>query len=242
MADNLHIEQWLDEWVKGRATENPPGDIQPGELEQLQQEHQVAAVAIQRYQVLQQLQQVHRAHIQKQSGGRVISMKRAWMRIAAVLILVVGGTLVYQYQSNSPEIIYGEMYSTYYIDKNRGTATNGSDEMVNAFRSGDYEKVTRLFGGLAAPAQRELFLAGNAFIETGAPGKAIDLFNRIREYNGKTGEKLYQDEAEYYLGLAYLKAGKDKQALEIFHSIRKDRNHTYYDKINGWLLFRLKWF
>jgi tetratricopeptide (TPR) repeat protein len=256
MTNNEKIEQWLDEWLRGERGQETVEQLAVEENEPdvklLLETHRSAAVAVQRYNILQQVQQVHNAYLQqtpevvgnKEETAKVIPIRRpvrAIMRIAAAAVLVLAVVTSWQYFANSPTKLFSEAYSTYYIDKDRGENGASTMLMVTEFRANNFVRVTELYRQTATPGARECFLAGSAYLELNQPREAITVFQQLLDQNKNKAEKLYNDEAEYYQGLAHLKAGQYREAYNIFNHIRNDKDHTYQSKISRWWLFRLRW-
>ena len=59
---------------------------------------------------------------------------------------------------------------------------------------------------------------------------AIELFKEVMAANAKSGDNYFQDEAEYYLALAYVANSEVDNALPWLQRIRNDENHTYHQK------------
>jgi hypothetical protein len=58
--------------------------------------------------------------------------------------------------------------------------------------------------------------------------------------NRSGGKKVLNDDAEFYLALAYLKKGETKKSTDIFQKIHDNKNHLYNDQVTDLFLFRLK--
>jgi tetratricopeptide (TPR) repeat protein len=62
--------------------------------------------------------------------------------------------------------------------------------------------------------------------------EAIDAFGQVIAANAKSGDNYFQDEAEYYLALAYLASNQATKAMPLLEKIRADKNHLYNEKVN----------
>lgn len=259
MKNNIPIDELLDDLLKGNLS-------QPQVEQLLQQEaitnvaeeinlHRIAAVALQRYSVLDQVRLIHKEYVDKArsdvgenkgntSSAKVVRMQalKWFMRVAAILILFAGGWLAYQYADNSSAKLYAEIYQPYNVNTNR----SGIDDivphnMLQQFKNKDYVAVIRTFQSLPVTNNREKFLAAYAWHETGKYDLAITALEQILQNNNKTGSRLYNDEAEFYLGLSYLKMKENETAFAYFQKIRNNPNHTYYERVSKWTITRFKW-
>ena len=93
---------------------------------------------------------------------------------------------------------------------------------------------------LPASETRNLFLEAQQMLHQGNAEKAINLFSDIVAKNVNSSQKVLNDDAEYYLALAYLKAGQPGNALVILRKIKNDKNHLYNDKVTDWFMLRVK--
>jgi tetratricopeptide (TPR) repeat protein len=155
--------------------------------------------------------------------------------------LVLTGWFTFQLASTSGESLYAEMYQPFTIDTERGQAEATSGAMVDLFRAADYVGVIRLYTQMQDTDNRARFLAAYAFQATGAFEESMEPLRAIIDQNRQSGAMLYQDEAEYYLGLALLRTKAYDQAEKIFSAIAQDKDHTYHDRIEPWMLTRLRW-
>jgi tetratricopeptide (TPR) repeat protein len=251
----LHTDTLLDELIHNKLSyaETEAALIGFGEhnaKEEIEL-HFSAAKALQRYRVLQQVQQVHSKYLQKlpppqsEAGSTSKLIKLAswkWiMRIAASVLLILGGWTAYQYADTSSTKLYSEIYQDYNVNTDRGLGDPVTHNMVKEFQAGNYTNVIKIYAGLPVTNNREKFLAGYAYMQTGDNSTACGLFNQILHYNMQSQTRLYSDEAEFYAGLCHLKLKQNKKALQVFRSIHNNPDHTYHDRVKNWTITRLKW-
>lgn len=257
MNDNLHIENILDDLLTNKVS-------RPEAVALLMQEnvsdtgfeidlHLSAVNVIRRYNTLKQVQSVHNNftiarninQITNGTSGEVVTAKInlvKWMvRIAASVILIISAWFMYQYSSTNSSTLYSEIYQPYSINTDRGVGEIKTHNMVQEFKQNNYSAVIKIFESLASTNNREKFLAGYAYHQAGNYQQSLLVFQQILSYNQKTNTRLYNDEAEFYSGLSYLKLRNTSSAADIFESIRKNPNHTFYERINKWTLTKLKW-
>jgi tetratricopeptide (TPR) repeat protein len=253
MENNISdIELWLDDYRQGKIS----GAMLKQNMEQagiedyskLEEEHTAAINIIQRCNVLQQVAAVHEIHIAAQKSGegsksKMVSINafRPFLKIAAMLIFVIAAAAIFLVATTSQSSLYGELSEDYHVETNRAENTQQISKIVKAFDTKDFNTVINEFETLSKPAARELFLGGYAYLQTGSYDNAISAFKKAIIKNKQTGERLYQDEAEYYLILALIKNNNYKEAHKYAENIYNDRYHTYHDKITRWLLLKLSW-
>jgi tetratricopeptide (TPR) repeat protein len=112
---------------------------------------------------------------------------------------------------------------------------------IQQYKDKDYKAVIKTWQSLRGANNREKFLAASAFHETGDYQQAVNVLQQIVQNNSQTGNRLYNDEAEFYLGLSYLKMKNNKAAYNYFKKIRDNPNHTFHERVSRWTITRLKW-
>lgn len=251
MISNTQIDKKLDDFLTGVAgydelelffTSN--GVLNTNEL---LAEHRAAALAVQQYNILQQVQFVHKKFVADQKAAqlkqpaKVVSMSapKMMIRIAAVLVIIMASVTTIQYLTSTGSSFYNKLNEDYSINIVRGSQKTG--ELVEAYQSGNYKRTTELFSQISNPENRELFIAANSYMQLNNTERAVELYQQILNKNKSTSQKFYQDEAEYYLAMAYLKNSVTEKALPILSKIADDKNHTYHDKIDKWTLWKMKW-
>lgn len=254
MSNEIYIDKLLDDLVAGKISHQELGQellaqgvANPEEEIAL---HCAAAAAIQRQGWIAQVQKVNGEFA---TDSRTIRMHQVlrpmrktiqWMvRIAAVVILLAGVWIAFQYTTNSSERLYSEIYQPYNINTQRG---NGDEvqtphNMVEEYRNNNYGNVIKTFRNLPASSNREKFLAASAYHETGDYPNAVALLNEILEENKVQRNRLYNDEAEYLLGLSYLRLDNAAKALPLLERIHDDPYHTFHERVSRWTIIRLKW-
>lgn len=255
MNNNIHNDQLLDDFLKG--------DLSQSEVERLMQLedvadvtvkidlHRMAAAALQRYSVMQQVLQVHKVYLdevrnktgQNESNTSAKFIPGKWfIRAAAMLIIFAGGWVAYQYIATSSGKLYIEIYQPYNINTDRKDNTKiVPHNMIQQFKDKDYNAVIYTFQSLPATNNREKFLAAYAWHETGNYNKAINVLQQILNNNNRAGTRIYNDEAEFYLGLSHLKMKNYKAAFTYFKKIRDNTSHTFHERVSKWAMMRLKW-
>lgn len=252
MSNDVLIDTILDNFVKGTATrETTISRLEEQGVQNTEEEivlHVAATTALIQYNILAQVNDVHRQYAEApqqkttNNGHKapVRSIVKWSLRIAAVCTTAICAWFAIQYTQTSSNGLYSEVYQPFNINTLRSNQAPQHD-MAKDFKQRNYAAVIDTFRTLAAPDNRERFLAGFALLETGQHALAAEQFNQIIGANNKQGSRLYNDEAEYYLALVNLKLKKTAEARSLFRKIYNDPEHTYHNRVNQWLLTRLGW-
>lgn len=214
------------------------------------QGYHAAFVAVQRFQVAETVASVHRNYMISQAfepgdSAEIVSVN--WrqrfgmlLKAASVILILVASWLGYQAISVDNEEAFRKFYQPYTISTQRDATPSADNDLVNLVRSKKYPEAVQLYQRMRPTSAREKFLGGYAALEASAYEIAIQNFTDILANNRFQSLKLYNDEAEYYLGLTYIKSGHAGKAVPLFQRIHDDPGHTYHERISGWDLFRLK--
>jgi hypothetical protein len=154
-------------------------------------------------------------------------------RIAAILLLVVGVTVLFQYYTASNEQIFRDNFAPFELRTSRGA---GVESLEQQYQKGDYAAVVSNYKNIASPSQADRFLYANAALQTNDAAAAIAALTALQDANKTAGTHAYEEDAEYYLALAYLKNNEAAKALPLLKKIHEDAGHTYHDKVSGWML------
>jgi hypothetical protein len=254
MSNELYIESILDDLVRKKidreAAENMLRKQAVDDVAAEISLHTAAVAALQRHAVLAQVRGIHREYAVAMQTAEVdkplaplvrIRSWRIFLRMAAAVLVLFSGWLAFEYAGTSGPGLYRELYQPYYLDTDRGIGEIPTHDMLRRFEEGNYAEVVRIYDKLAVTNNREKFLAAYAMQSMGNFQRSVEPLNQVLAANREKGTGLYGDEAEYYLGLAYLQLGDHAQASKIFESIRKDSNHTFHNKVDGWMMMRLRW-
>jgi TolA-binding protein len=249
---DLHTDEILDSLFHGKISRTEA--VRKLELEEVGDTsecismHEAAIKAIQRHQIQLQLSAVHQEYKSRitehpAQKAKVLPLRLPWkwvLRAAVAVILMVSVWFVYQYTSVSSEKLYSELYQPYYPNTSRGEVP-ASHNMVGEFRNKNYKGVIGIFEGIASPSNREYFLAACAYLETGNYRASVNGFEKILSHNKQSGSRLYNDEAEFYIGLSHLRLKESAAARNYFEKIYEDKNHTFHDRVTKKVMKQLRW-
>jgi len=245
--DYSEIDDILDKIIMGKVSEDNFTDVLSGytgdELMKELQTHEAAAVAIQRNAVLRQVSLVHNAYFKNRNkeAWTVRGNFRFWLSAAAILIVVPALIVMFLYATNSPDRLFASQYHTYRLNVDRTSSPSNKELLVSNYQDGKYNEVITQFESLTSKSVGDKMIAAFAYMELNNYKAAIPLFNAVISNNIVTRENLYQDEAEYYLALSYLKAKQIEQSYQLFSKIYSDTEHTFNGRLNKWFIMRLKW-
>jgi tetratricopeptide (TPR) repeat protein len=211
------------------------------ELETLQ----LSVQAIRSYGLSQKVGSVHAEmmkELKEEHGSRVVKMGRLLkntLRMAASVIVIAGCLLLYKYITVSTQSLFQDNFHGYTLGENRG-ATAGSP-LDGAYKSGDFSRVTSIFRQTEHRTARDYFIAGNAYLQQGNPKEAVNCFLSVSALNKEQQTHLYEDDAEYYLGMSYLQLNDPRKAIPVFEKIHADKDHLYHSRVSGWFIRNLHW-
>lgn len=250
MEDNSgNIDLWLDDFINERVTENELkiyfASIGVIDYRSLVEEHRAARNIVQRYNVLQYVTRVHEQYMHAANVQKtpVFSIARVapFLKVAAIVTGIFIGIVAFFAATTSPKSIYNSLSQEYHVQINRAEGTQEISLIVQAFNNKNFDLVVTEFRKLLNPDARELFLGGYALLQTNNYSAASNAFTQILTRNSNSTERLYQDEAEYYLVLSSVKEKRFDIAYKYADVIYNDKYHTYNNKISRWLLLKLKW-
>ena len=167
---------------------------------------------------------------------------KTFMRIAAVFMLVIAGYGVYQFASTNHNSLYEENFENYQLPVMRSEAASTSiDSLYNA---NNFTAVIATVMSKPVKKQKDYFLAAQSYLQTNNTTAAIDAFKNVEQLNKASVEKYFEQETDYYLALAYIKANDIGAAEKQLNKITANTQHMFYRKakqISDTKLMILKW-
>ncbi|MBL7699077.1 MAG: hypothetical protein JNK79_13010 [Chitinophagaceae bacterium] len=251
---NETTEQLLDSIVLGEFTQDEIAATIPAEdredfLRELSL-HRAAAAAIQRYSVTEQVrsasEEFFRKYREAKSEGNEVYLSgtekimRLFLWVAAAFVITCSVIVLYWYVGNNGDRLFAERYQPFRVNVERSDASKNS-EIARQYSQDRFNEVVAAYEKNQSVSSRDKMIAGSSYLKLNRYEPAIAVFNHIIEQNIATGDRLYHDEAEYYLALAYLKQKQYEQAYQLFDKIYIDKEHTFNTEVNWWFLTRVKW-
>lgn len=175
---------------------------------------------------------VRRSLENKPERAIVRSMYRTGLRVAAILLVIIGSASVYKYVTTSDASIYNKQFLNYELTNTRGVETR--EKEAEAYKSGNWNEVVAIYKSENNRSNKNTFLAAMSEMQLNHFPEAVRLFEEV--LYGNTNDHSFQEETEYYLSLAYLMNHQDLKSIRLIHKIKTDPNHTYYplaDKISA---------
>ncbi|MCU0333445.1 MAG: hypothetical protein MUF62_00190 [Chitinophagaceae bacterium] len=150
--NDVQIDTVLDELAAGRLSEQEAGSMLTGmgvaNVTEAIRLHQAAVQLVEQYGTLQSIKRVRlqyeatgiqTAPAAKASTGSVVSLlARRVMQAAAAILLLAGAWGLYSVGSYSNGQMLADMQTAYSLNTSRAGAAQPEDELVAAFRAGNY--------------------------------------------------------------------------------------------------------
>ncbi len=164
--------------------------------------------------------------VTKTSGALVRNMYKTALRVAAIVIVVLGGALFYKYITVNNSSLYQHNFTEYTLSTNRGEGNQ--DVVETAYRDKNWNAVIQNSDQAMIKTSEYYFLSGMAALELKKYPEAVSRFEHVLNVNAKSADKYFQDEAEYYLALAYLMNNQTEKGVSMLDQIRANKNQVYY--------------
>jgi tetratricopeptide (TPR) repeat protein len=170
--------------------------------------------------------------------GIVRRMVNISMKVAAAAIIIILGLGIYKYTTITPDKLFASNYKAYTLGVNRGKVEKNLIEKF--YQEKNYTAAIRQFETLKDAGINENFLVAVAYMETNNYKNAIAAFNNVLSKNSLNKTSIFNDDAQYFLALSYLKNNDIKLAMPIFEMINGNTNHLYNDKVSNAFIRSLK--
>lgn len=244
MSENLVM--YLDGELTGqdKADLEKQLDANPGLQEELNSLRQTRA-AVQYFGLKQKVAGVHQ-QMMLELATPVIPISRGRkvlrysMAAAAAVILLVGSWLAYSFFSLSPDKVFASGYHTYELSNMRSGEGEGVTAIEKAFEGNQFDAVLKIYREGGGAGIRDRFLTAVAALEKKNDPLAIRLLKEQLESNRLSPKPVYNDDAEYYLALGYVRNKDYDFALPLLQKIKDEPEHTYHSKVTTRLIRKVK--
>jgi len=177
----------------------------------------------------QKLKAEDQAKRPKQVRSASISKRRWWAMAASVVLIAVSGYLLFFSDPSSQEL-FDEYYRPYYNVLTSGERSGEKTEMdaMSLYERGRYqEAITAFQEEIKDPSSQTalVFYLGLSYLAADQPLKAIENIEKV--ISGPAS--VLQEPAQWYLGLAYLKAEDIENAQRVFREIQ-NTSGSYQDQ------------
>jgi len=236
--------RYLDGELEGAELESVKKNIEADpvlreELENLN----LAKEAVTSYGMRKKIQAIHPEMIRelRENSGNKTGVTRMifqyGFRAAAVLIVLFGISLFYQYYTSTPEKLFNENFKSYDLRVTRGSSNSSLEDL---YEKGDMTGLINRFNHLKSPQAADYFLAANAYLNTHRSDSAIILFVDLENLNRTNHTHYFEEDTEYFLALSYLANKEPAKALPLFEKIHANSSHPFHSAVSAWFLSRLK--
>ena len=157
---------------------------------------------------------------------------------AAAFSLMLTVCASYLYQKATPQRLFSDYYKHYDRHIMRGSV--GVSALKDAYSDSDENAVIRDFKASPSPVPEDYLLAGIAYIEIKQPGKAIETLKTLIQINKTSNSDFFEDDAEYYLAMAYLDNQEPEKAMPIFTKIQGNPENSYNSYIDEWFMLKIR--
>lgn len=242
-----YIDDELDATEKA-ATEKLLQD--DAELRERFENLKVAKRAIKAQGLKQHIQSLHQQYYTQVQAAETTPAKvvrpafgfKTFMRIAAVFIVIITGYGVYQYTATNNASLYADNYISYQLPVTRGAEQQ--DNLDALYSANNYAAVIKTVNARQQKTQKDYFLQAQAYLQTNDANAAISAFKNVEQLNSAATDKYFIEETDYYLALAYIKAGNIEEGEKQLNKIKNNKQHMFYSKANeisSTKLMILKW-
>ena len=153
---------------------------------------------------------------------------------AAVLVLVVGVTIVFNAKDNDLFSQNYEVYPNYELTTVRGSdAVLPREQAYQAYDLGDYDLAIVAFNQMEALTTPDYFFRGLCYIETKKFDLAISDLQSVQDLDGD-----YRDAASWYLSIVLVQQERYDEAKLLLEKLTKNSNE--YSKESEVLLKKLQ--
>ncbi len=246
MHPNLPIDHLLDEYLQGSLSKdvlkNQAASLSEEALEQEIELHRAAQLFLQKAPVMFQVNQLHEQFLkenrqeEKPPVTKIRSLVK-WITVAASII-VLAGIFYWQFPPTDSNALYSAIYQPYKTPVYR--SGNTISPLASLYGAKKYRELLSLYEKNSTPDNQEKLLAGLSYASLEEWNQAAHAFQSILDANKNNEAPVFQDEAEFYGGLAYLKTGALDKSLALFSSIRADAQHLYHQQVTAAQLSRLE--
>lgn len=160
---------------------------------------------------------------------------RFGMAAAAVFVLVFVSIGSYKFYKLSPDKLYEESFVSYKLPD--VSSNNGPVSVIASMYS------AQNFTGIVKEAkkkvnlpEKDILLTGLAYLELNDPFSAIYSFKKVTANTSSW----YQQDAEYYLAMAYLKNHDYDLAISLMQKIKHHPQHIYHDQFSTAFIRKVK--
>jgi len=235
MDDSLHTHDLLVRYLDGELPLEEKRDLDlrlqaDNALRDELRNLELAIQAVRQFGTTHQVSTIHQQVMAERKGrsqARVVHFRktiRYAMAVAASAIILFIGARLFMNAQPSPEKIYNEAFVDFNLSAVRGSEGNGS-EIEKFYQQKNYAAVTTTIRSRTLSAKDSL-LIGLSYLHLNKSAQAVRFFEQMA-----TAKSDFQQDAEFYLSLGYLKEKRYEQAAGLMKKIAANSSHLYHDQI-----------
>jgi hypothetical protein len=191
----------------------------------------LATLAIKQFGQDEEIRAIHRQMMQEKmhakKPGKLVSMNRAVrysMAAAASIILLFVLFRVYEFSQVSSDKLYKEAYVDYQYSAARGQQVFSA--VAANYAANNFTGVIDAANANQLGSAQDSLLTGISYL------KLNDAPHAIRWLELMSNGKNFQQDAQFYLALAYLKNKSYDKSVALMEKIHADNNHPYHDRFS----------
>jgi hypothetical protein len=160
------------------------------------------------------------------SAGKALvrNMYTKTLRIAAILVILLGSAILYKYLSVTNRSMFEKQFTPYDLSNTRGAEIRDAES--EAYRNKNWNEVISDFNLENRKTNKSRFLAAMAQMQLNQFREAEGIFEDI--LNHQQEDNSFREETEYYLSLAYMMDHQVNKSMALLNKIKGDTSHTYY--------------
>jgi tetratricopeptide (TPR) repeat protein len=168
----------------------------------------------------------------EKEDSKIRTIWRNMGRIAAVLLFGVAGYVLIEYATMTPEALYDENFISYQLPITRAQSEESS-LIDSLYVAEQYPEVVERYQTLSSPKVQDMFLTSVSLLQLEKYNEATQMLSKVLETNQTMKDSLFQEEAEFYLALAWLGVHNYEEAEQLFRKIQNNPQHTFHRNITS---------
>lgn len=244
MDESLHNHDLLVRYIDGDLPPQEKAALEErlrtdGSLQEQLTLLRAAVQALKQFGTSQKVQSIHSEMMKELKGGqkaKVISFNKGMryvLAVAASVVVLFIGVKLYTASQLSPEKLYDQSFVDFNVSTSRGSNENLSTVETH-YQQKAYDAVISDLRSTNLSAKDSL-LVGLAYLHQNRPAQAIGFFNHLA-YSAND----FQQDAEFYLSLSYLKNKEYNKALPLMEKISANASHLYHGQLTDETIEKVK--
>ena len=197
----------------------------------------IAIEAVKQAGTVKQVERIHQEMMHELPPVSFVSGRRKLIRLSLsvaaslfLLLVLAGGWWFYQL---SGQKVYNQYFIPYTVTPERGSDTAASIQKLYAAEA--FLKIDSAVKTDSVYSPEDSLLVALSFLKIEKLAGAIQWLKALEH-----SPTSFRQDAAYYLGMAYLRAKRYKEALSQFEKIHRAPRHLYYDQVTAAFLRKLK--